>query len=124
MLITGPLYGEDKLEAYVDADVYVLPSRYETFPMTILEAVACETPVILTENCGIADYFRDKVGLVVKSNPNHLREALLEMLLNQDRQNMFRKKCRTVIERFDISKTVSKLKEAYEEVAASSWLNI
>jgi hypothetical protein len=28
-VITGPLYGWDKLEAYVDADVYVLPSRYE-----------------------------------------------------------------------------------------------
>lgn len=29
VLITGPLYGWDKLKAYVDADVYVLPSRYE-----------------------------------------------------------------------------------------------
>ena len=28
-VITGPLYGWDKLEAYVDADVYVLPSRYD-----------------------------------------------------------------------------------------------
>jgi len=28
-LIVGSLYGRDKLEAYTDANVYVLPSRYE-----------------------------------------------------------------------------------------------
>jgi len=44
VLITCPLYGRDKLEAYVDAKVYVLPSRYETFPMSLLEAYACAKP--------------------------------------------------------------------------------
>ena len=119
VLISGPLYGKDKLEAYVDADVYVLPSRYETFPMSVLEAVACGTPVILTENCGIADYFRDKVGLVVKPVPNHLCEALLEMLLNQEKQNTYRKNCKSAIKEFEISKTVLKLEEVYERVVAS-----
>jgi len=116
VLILGPLYGEDKLEAYVEADVYVLPSRYETFPMGLLEAVACGTPVILTENCGVAEYFRDKAGLVVDLNLNHLREALIEMSLNQKRQDFFRENCKTLIERFNISKTVSKLEEVYEEI--------
>jgi glycosyltransferase involved in cell wall biosynthesis len=116
VLILGPLYGDDKLEAYIDADVYVLPSRYETFPMSLLEAVACGTPVILTENCGVAEYFRDKVGLVVDLNADHLREALLGMLLDQDRRNAFREKCKTVIKEFEISKSVSKLEEVYEEI--------
>ncbi len=78
--------------------------------MSVLEAVACGTPVILTKNCGISDYFRDRVGLVVKSDPNHLREALLEMLVDQNRQNTFRENCKTVIEKFEISKV-------YEEIA-------
>jgi glycosyltransferase involved in cell wall biosynthesis len=115
-LILGPLYGEDKLEAYVDADVYVLPSRYETFPMSLLEAVACGTPVILTKNCGVAEYFRDKVGLVVNPNSSRVREALIEMLLDQKRQDIFRENCKTVIEQFNISKTVSELEEVYEEI--------
>jgi glycosyltransferase involved in cell wall biosynthesis len=116
VLILGPLYGEDKLEAYVDADVYVLTSRYETFPMSLLEAVACGTPVILTESCGVTEYFRDKVGLVVDLNPDHLCQALLEMLLDRDRRNVFREKCKTVIKQFEISKSVSKLEEVYEEI--------
>jgi len=116
VIIAGPLYGRDKLEAYVDADVYVLPSRYEIFSMSVLEALACGTPVILTENCGIAEYFRDKAGLVVKPDSNHLGEALLEMLLNQDKQKVFRENCKTVMQKFNISETVSKLEKVYQEL--------
>jgi glycosyltransferase involved in cell wall biosynthesis len=119
VLILGPLYGRRKLETYVDADVYVLPSRYETFPMSVLEAVACGAPIILTEKCGIAEYFRDEVGLVVKPDPDHMYKALLEMLLDEDKQNAFRRKCRTLIKRFDISKTVSRLGEVYEEALST-----
>ena len=35
-----------------DADVYILPSSYETFGVTVLEACACGTPVIVTDRCG------------------------------------------------------------------------
>jgi glycosyltransferase involved in cell wall biosynthesis len=116
VLISGPLYSRDKLEAYVDADVYVLPSRYETFPMTVLEAVACGTPVILTETCGIAEYFRDKTGLVVSPDSSHLSEALLEMLINQEKQKDYRENCKAVMQKFKISETVSKLEKVYHDL--------
>ena len=117
VLMLGPLYGTDKLEAYIDADVYVLPSRYETFPMSVLEAVACGTPVILTENCSVKEYFRDKVGLVVDPDSENLSQALLEILLNKRKQNTFRASSKTVIKRFNISETVSELEKVYEQIA-------
>jgi len=117
VLLLGPLYGRDKLEAYVDADVYVLPSRYETFPMSVLEAVACGTPIILTEKCGIAEYLKDKVSLVVKPNPEELVKALLEMLQDEERQHIFRRNGRMIIREFDISEIISKLEEVYEGIA-------
>ena len=116
VLITGPFYGKDKLEAYVDADVYVLPSRYETFPMTILEAVACRMPIILTENCGIMEYFRDRVGLVVKPTPKSLVDTLLKILQDEELSDVFRRNCEKVIEDFDVSKTILQLEEVYEAV--------
>ena len=124
VLISGPLYGKDKLEAYVDADIYVLPSRYEIWGMTVLEAVACGTPIILSENCGIAEYFKDKVGLVVKPDSNHLSEALLEMLLNHKRRSIFRENCKAVIEKFNISKKVSVLEKVYEEMVRQPILSM
>lgn len=117
VLILKPLYGRDKLEAYVDADMYVLPSRYETFPMSVLEAAACRTPVILTENCEIAGYFNEKIGLISKPDSKHLCEALLQMLLFENKQNIFRENCKATINEFNISNVISKLEDVYEEIA-------
>lgn len=84
VLLTGPLYDQDKLSAYVDCDVYVLPSIYETFPMTVLEACACGKPVIITDRCGIADIVNNSVGLVVKYDKTELKNAILKILSDPD----------------------------------------
>ena len=120
VLILGPLYGRDKLEAYVDADMYVLPSRYETFPVSIMEAVACGTPIILTENCGIAEWFKDRVGLVVTPFPKELEEALLVMLQDATLNAFFRRNCSKVIGTFDISTIVRKFEKVYEDAICAS----
>jgi len=79
VLLTGPLYGRDKLEAYIDADVYVLPSIYETFPNTVLEAFACGIPVIVTDRCGIS-HIVNKAGFVIEYNKDHLGKAIMKIL--------------------------------------------
>lgn len=81
VMFTGPIYGRDKLEAFVDAEVFVLPSIYETFPLTVLEAWACGTPVIVTDRCGIVDYVK-KVGCVVEFDADELHRSLLAVLEN------------------------------------------
>jgi len=45
----GPLYGEDKLSAYRDADLFVLPSHSENFGVTVAEALVAGTPAIVTK---------------------------------------------------------------------------
>jgi glycosyltransferase involved in cell wall biosynthesis len=81
ILFTGPLYeARDKLSAYIDADVYVLPSVYETFPNSVLEANACGTAAILTDRCGIAEMIDGKGGVVVRYDRDDLRDAIIELL--------------------------------------------
>lgn len=76
VLFTGPLYGESKLEAYVDASVYVLPSVYEIFSLTVLEACLCETPVIVTDRCGLSAFLRNNGGCVVPYGRAALADAI------------------------------------------------
>jgi len=42
---TGPLFGEELAEAYAGADVFVFPSKTDTFGLVLIEAVATGTPV-------------------------------------------------------------------------------
>jgi len=88
VLLTGPLYGREKQMAFIDADVYVLPSVYETFPNTVLEAYACGTPVIVTDRCGIADIVRE-AGLVVGFDEIELKNGLSKLLTDAE----FRIRC-------------------------------
>jgi len=62
ILFTGPLYDDAKWSAYRDADVFVLPSQNENFGNTAAEAVACGTPVLLTDRCGVAALVEGRRG--------------------------------------------------------------
>ena len=65
-MFTGPLYGDAKWAAYRDADLFVLPSQNENFGNTAAEAVACGTPVLVTDRCGIAPIVDRRAGVVVR----------------------------------------------------------
>lgn len=79
----GPIFGTEKISAYVDADIYILPSVYETFPVTVLEAMACGTPTLVTDRCGIAKIV-EQFGHVVKYDKEELSAMILDILANYD----------------------------------------
>lgn len=78
--LAGPLYGVPKLAAFVDAAVFCLPSRQEGFSLTILEAMACGTPVVITENCHFPEVAEVGAGHVVPLDAAAVAAALLRVL--------------------------------------------
>jgi len=119
ILFTGPLYGKDKLEAYVDADVYVLPSRYETFPIVVLEAYACGKPVIASGVGGLKDLVvNGETGLLFETG-NHIQlaEKILYLLNNSDDAlRMGLNGRRFVEENYSIDIVIDKLERIYKEI--------
>jgi len=117
VLFTGPLYGQEKLEAYVDSDVYVLPSFYEIFSITVLEACACGTPVIVTDQCGLADVINGQAGIVVPCDKEQLRHALQHMLDDDQMRLQFSEKGKLLVRgKFNWEKVAEQIESVYEEV--------
>jgi len=114
VIFTGPLFGEDKLKAYVDADVFVLPSRYESFGNVALEACACGTPVIVTDNCGISEWINGDVGYVVRYDKVELRNAIFNVLSDNEWKRTLKEQGRKFIRKnFDSERIVSKIERSY-----------
>jgi glycosyltransferase involved in cell wall biosynthesis len=80
VLLTGPLYGEDKLCALAAADLFVLPSLMESYGNAAAEAVAAGVPVLLTEGCGIAPQIAGRAGMVVSASVSALEQGLRSMM--------------------------------------------
>ena len=48
MTVEGPIYGDDKRQAFREAELFVLPTLNENFGLVVAEALAEGTPVICT----------------------------------------------------------------------------
>ena len=80
VVFTGPLYGADKLAALAAADLFVLPSLFESFGNAAAEAVAAGLPVLLTDTCGIAQQIHGRAGMSVPVDQTALALALRALL--------------------------------------------
>jgi len=120
VLFTGLLDGRDKLAAYIDADVYVLPSAYEIFGRTLLEACACGTPIIVTDRCGIADVIDGQAGLAVAYDKDALGKALLDILTDDQMRLQFGEKGKLLVrEKFNWEKISEQLESIYQSCVSS-----
>ena len=82
--------GDDRLLSFIYscADVFVVPSLQDNLPNTVLESMACGTPVVGFRAGGIAEAIHDgKTGLLVTvGNVEDLRRAVSELLKQDQRR--------------------------------------
>ena len=85
VLYLGKKYGLDKEKVYQTADIFVLPTCNDCFPLVLLEAMQHELPVVSTNEGGIQDIVEHNVtGFIVEqNNPNKLADKL-EALINNE----------------------------------------
>jgi glycosyltransferase involved in cell wall biosynthesis len=92
----GPLVGADLDAAYADADLFVLPSRAETYGMVVTEALARALPVVATEVGGVPEALGlagdgSRPGLLIPpDDPVVLAGALRDWLTDSDLRERWR----------------------------------
>src|ERR1700688_4524405 len=113
---SGPLYGDDKWAAYRDADVFVLPSQNENFGNTAAEAVACGTPVLVTDQCGIAPLVDQRAGLVVPHDCVALQAGLARILDDPAVAARLRAGCKGVADSLSWEEPLAQMETLYREL--------
>jgi glycosyltransferase involved in cell wall biosynthesis len=99
-VFAGALTGEDLATAYASSDVFVFPSRTDTFGLVMLESLASGTPVAAFPVMGPADVFDDGVGGVVSADLKAAALAALAVPRAEAREKALRHGWRDCAERF------------------------
>ncbi len=76
----APLFGDEKLAAYRDADLFVLPTHSENFGMTVAEALAAGTPAIVTRGAPWAGLETRGAGWWIEIGIDPLVEVLQQAM--------------------------------------------
>ena len=114
---------------YERADVYVSPTVWEGFGLTLLEAMAAHTPVIASNQGGIISIIEDKVNgfLVSIRNPRQIGETV-NMLFEDEAlsKKIGDEAYKTLIEHFTWDKVADEFETLYKQFAftTSEYMNI
>jgi glycosyltransferase involved in cell wall biosynthesis len=120
VILSGPLYGDERLQAFVDADVFVLPSRYESFGNVAAESIACGTPVLVTDRCGIAPLIDGSAALVVPCEVDGLRAGMERLLENDGLRSRLRAGCSQVARKLSWDEPVEQTERLYRSLVSQT----
>ena len=118
VIFPGPLYGNNKIEAYVDADVFVLPAkdRYESFGNVALEAATCGVPMVVTNVCGISEWFDNDAISIAKPGEESLSQCISKILKNKDLKIKMIKSAKKTGLRLSWSEVAKRTEEVYLKI--------
>jgi glycosyltransferase involved in cell wall biosynthesis len=124
VILPGPLYGKEKLEALVDSDLFVLASRHESFGNAAAEAIACGIPVLVTSQCGIAPLVDGRAGEVVACEVETLRDGLARLLEDETLLTRLRAGCDELAQSLSWNEPVGVMETLYASLISPSYANL
>lgn len=115
------LLGErhDVPELLQASDIFVLSSRWEGMPLTIIEAMLAGLPVIATQVGGISELVEENVtGLLVPpGDPLALRSALEKLMASEESRKLFGERGRQrALQQFTVERMIHRVRVLYQEL--------
>jgi glycosyltransferase involved in cell wall biosynthesis len=105
-------------EAYREANVFVSPSYLDSWAQTVIEALACGTPVITTENTGAKDAVLQGGGLVIPAgDEDALKKSIVYFYNNREQIEIMGRKGRQIAEQYTWENYHRQVIAAVEDIA-------
>jgi len=111
----------DHLKAicYSAADLFLNPTRAETFGLTILESIACGTPVVAFNICGVPDIVRPGITGYL-ADPEDIEDycnGIVELLDDESQHAFMSQQCRNIaINEYSIELMVQRYIKLYQQL--------
>jgi glycosyltransferase involved in cell wall biosynthesis len=102
------------------ADLYALPSGWESLPIGVLEAMACGVPQVVTDVGGVREAVVPDTGMIVPAgDPEALGGAIVSLLRDAERRERMSRASRIRhAELFGLPRMVAQTADVYEAVLA------
>ncbi|RZJ70656.1 MAG: glycosyltransferase [Flavobacterium sp.] len=113
----GTINKDDHLaKCYAAADVFVLPSLEDNLPNTVMESLACATPVVAFKTGGIPDMVKHLANgyLAEYKSATDLADGIEWLFLHDDKESIQKEARRTILNHFSPTVVATKHEELYQ----------
>ncbi|MBI3363702.1 MAG: glycosyltransferase [Ignavibacteriae bacterium] len=112
----GRLTMNDLVSAYAGAEMFVLPSEFEGFGLPVLEAMACGTPVIISDAAALPEVAGGAAFIVARGNEDALSHAMHRLLTDSLLRNELKDRGRQNVCRFSWDRTAQQTLDVYNRL--------
>ncbi|MDQ1284311.1 MAG: Mannosyltransferase B-like protein [Patescibacteria group bacterium] len=116
VIFTGYIIGDELVPLFKNADFFVMPSLYEGFGTTVLEAFATGTPAIVSGVSSIPEVAGDAAMLIDPRNTQEIADAMLKFAADENLKNEYREKGKKQVDKFNWEKTARETLDVYKNL--------
>jgi glycosyltransferase involved in cell wall biosynthesis len=120
VIFTGQIREQDKAPLYSAATIYTFPSLYEGFGMTVLEAMACGTPVLTSNLSALPEVVGDAGALVDPYSTEAISQQLAELLESQSTREELSRRGLERARHFTWPAVAEQTVRVYKEIACAA----
>jgi phosphatidylinositol alpha-mannosyltransferase len=114
----GPVFHE-RPALYWQADLYLCPVTRASFGVTLLEAMACGTPMVVSDIPAFREVAGREAALVPPADPDAWAETVVELLASPERRRAMGRAGSAAAQRFGWPRITDRIVAVYERVTRS-----
>ncbi|MCJ7666242.1 MAG: glycosyltransferase family 4 protein [Actinobacteria bacterium] len=116
VLLHGTLRGKDLYSIYSSSDIFILTSRYESFGIVLIEAMASGLPIVASNIISVKNIIKNNItGLLVEQTPKDFAKAVEKLIGNSKLREKLIKNGLEEVKKYDWNKIVQKFECIYSE---------